>query len=389
MSEKLSPLTSEVTQISEPLKSLESAEHPADRFRVNPADYPIFSHQYELDSRWGNNTPHYQNIDKTLSRYVTQTANLISTLDGTSTEYTENPQLPIPDHVIYLDKSARPVSWLVNTFWPTFSDAKRPTSSYLNIDRQPWFRRSGVILDLNGYSIKPDGSYHRNTFSDFRPENIPPEDFARIRALYLPEGIKSEDPETIMHTPSSLDGKNILIVDEVKRSGATLDIAKWLIKQAFPGAANVRGAYFWDSGSKSSPDGTEQQMLSVPVWYDSSTSTGRGAGDIDLDFYATRHEKFQTDRTRAQKYGALVLSAIANLDTEVGQKSRQLMQEIHRMHDDYRNGHILLRFPKNYDGDRMADLIESQGLRLAPDTDHSPDTYANIAATIDARPPSV
>ncbi len=388
MLEKLSSSINETHQTHEPLKTLESAGVSADRFRVDPADYPIFSQQYELDSRWGNNTPHYQNIDKTLSRYVTQTANLISTLDGTSTEYTKNPELPIPDHVIYLDKSARPVSWLVNTFWSTFSDAKRPSSSYLNIDRQPWFRRSGIALDLNGYSVKPDGSYHRNTFSDFRPENIPHEDFARIRALYLPEGIKTEDPEAIMHTPSSLDGKNILIVDEVKRSGATLDIAKWLISQAFPDAADIRGAYFWDSGSKSSPDGTEQQMLSVPVWYDSSTSTGRGVGDIDLDFYATRHEKFQTDRTRAQKYGALVLSAIANLDTEVGQKSRHLMQEIRHMHKDYQDGRILLRFPKNYDGDRMADLIEAQGIRLAPSTDRSPDTFTNIATAIDARRPS-
>lgn len=384
MSEKLSS-----SQNIEPLKPLESAVQPADRFHVDPQDYPLFCQQYELDNRWGNNTPKYQNIDKTLSRYVTQAANLISTLDGTSTEYSENPKLAVPDHVIYLDKSARPVSWLVNTFWPTLSQAERPSSSYLNIDRQPWFRRSGVQLDLNGYSVKPDGTYHRNSFSDFRPQNISPEDFARIRALYLPQGIKDEDPDTIMQSPSSLDGKNILIVDEVKRSGATLDIATWLIKHAFPEAASVRGAYFWESGSKSSPDATEQQILSVPVWYDSSTSIGRGAGDIDPDFYHARHEQFNTDRTRAQKYGSIVLSAIANLDTEAGHRSRNLMQEITKMHQDFKDGRILMRFPKNYDADRMADIIEAQGMRLAPASDPSPDTYINVLRAIDSRPPSI
>lgn len=380
-------------KLSSPQYSPETApsaeQAPADRFRVDPTKYPIFEQQYELDSRWGNNSKHYWNIDKTLSYFVTNTANLIATLDGSSTEYENHPDRVRPDHVIYLDKSARPVSWLVNTFWPEFSSSERPTSSYLNIDRQPWFRRSGVEIDPNGYSRNADGSSHRNSFSDFHPENIPPEDFARIRALYLKDGIKSEDPTAIMQTPSSLDGKNILIIDEVKRSGATLDIAKWLIENAFPEAASVRGAYFWESGTKASPNGLERQMLSVPVWYDSSTSIGRGAGDVDQDFYDSRHERFGTDRTRAQKYGALVLSAIPNLDHEKDQRSRELMREIRAMRQDYHDGHIIMRFPKNYDADYMADLIEAQGIRLAPESDPSPDTYANILKSIDSRPPTI
>lgn len=388
MSEKFPSSNHESSDV--PLNLERSAEEkPADRFRVNSEAYPIFTEQYNLDDRWGNNTKHYQNIDKTLSQYATQTANLIATLDGTSTEYVEDPELPIPDHVIYLDKSARPVSWLVNTFWSTLSDKKeRPESSYLNIDRQPWFRRSGVELDLNGYSTNAEGDYHRNSFSDFRPKNIPPEDFARIRALYLPDGITDEDPATIMNTPSNLDGKNILIVDEVKRSGATLEIAKWLISHAFPDA-KVRGAYFWESGSKTSPDGRETQMLSVPIWYDSSTSIGRGTGDIDHQFYNNRHEKFQTNRTRAQKYGSLVLSAIANLDTEPYQKSRELMHEISTMHQDYKAGRILMRFPRNYDVDRMENLLAAQNIRLAPSSDPSPDTYINILKSIDLRQPPI
>ncbi len=375
--------------MSERLKGPNSGEVqvPAERFRVDPQDYPILKKQYELDDRWGNNTRHTWNIDKTASTYVTDTANLIATLDGTSTEYEDNAELPRPDHVIYLDKSARPVSWFVNVFWDTFSENERPAHSYLNIDRQPWLRRSGLVLDANGYITDPDGSQHRSKPSDFKIENIPKDDFARIRALYIDGGIEEEDAEKIMHTPSKLDGKNILIVDEVKRSGATLDIAQQLIERAFPEAASVRGAYFWKSGAKVSPDGEESQMLSVPIWYDSTREEGRGIGDIEPGFYERRFEKWQNPRARAQKFGSLVLSSMVDLRTEPGNRSRELMREIKQMKQDFEDGKILMRFPDNYDGDRMEAYIEATGLRLAPASDKSLDTYANVARAIDSRMP--
>ncbi len=383
-------MTVKIIHVNEKLSSPESS--PADRFRVNPADYPIFAKQYELDERWGNNTRHTWNIDKTLSRFVTNTANLISTLDGSSTEYTDNPEIVRPDHVIYLDKSARPVSWLVNTFWNDFSDQPRPEHSYLNIDRLPWFRKSGIDVDANGYSRNPDGSPHRNGPEDFHIENISPDHFARLRALFLPEGIKSDSdsPDNlaqIMQTPSTLDGKNILVVDEVARSGSTLKIATELLRKAFPTAKNIRGAYFWPSGNKTDGKG-EYQMLSVPVWYDSSTPTGRGAGDIDQAHFEQRYARWQNDKTRAQHFGSEFLSALNNLDTEPDRSSRELMHEIKLMREDYDQGHILLQKPRNYSGDRFADLIEDQGIRLAPESDPSPDTYINMLKEINSRPPS-
>lgn len=377
------------------LQTAEQAGRPADRFRVNPADYPIFEKQYELDSHWGNNTRHYWNIDKTLSHFVTNTANLIAALDGSAAAYEANPNLPRPDHIIYLDKSARPVSWLVNTFWQDFSDQKRPEHSYLNIDRQPWFRRVGIAIDPNGYSKNPDGSDHRNGPSDFDINQVSPEDFARIRALYLENGLEddSNTPENLAHimsTPSKLDGKNIMIVDEVARTGATMKIAQDLIKAAFPEAASVQGAYFWSSGYKTNrdPNNPETQMLSVPVWYDSSSALGRGAGDVDQDFYNKRHEHFHTNRTRAQKFGALVLSSIPDLNQEKDNRSRELMREITKMHEDFQAGKIILRTPQNYSNERALQTIQKQGLRLAPSTDTSPDTFINIIKAIDQRPPT-
>lgn len=133
---------SEKLNFTQPEINLERKEF-ADRFRVDVKDYPIFRQQMQLDERWGNNEGHRWNIDKTASEYVTDAANLITVMDGTAEMYADDPEREKPDHVIYLDKSARPVSWLVNTFWKDFSEEERPSHSYLNIDRLPWFRRAG------------------------------------------------------------------------------------------------------------------------------------------------------------------------------------------------------------------------------------------------------
>ncbi len=375
MSEKLSTSSLENNRENLP---------PLERFRVNEDDYPIFQNQYELNNNNQSNERIYWNIDKTVGEHIKSTADLIATMDGTSMEYEMNQERVKPDHVIYLDKSARPVSWLVNTFWNDFSEEKRPEHSYLNIDRLTWFRRAGVDVDANGYIRNSDGSQRIAMPKDFHIEDVSPEDFARIRSLYLPNGIENEDVEEIMRMPSLLDGKNVLIVDEVKRSGSTNKIASDLIKAAFPEVASVNTAYYWDSGTKILKSG-EAQMLSIPVWYDSKSSLGRGIGDIDPEYFRKRHEKFQTPRTRAQNFGSIVLGAYVNLNEEKGQLSRELMREIQQMHQDYQDGKILVRVPKNYDDDRAEEFIESQGLRLLPQSDKSPDNYIKVVQAINER----
>lgn len=360
----------------------------ADRFRVDPGDYPIFRQQVQLDERWGNNEGHRWNIDKTASEYVTDTANLIAVMDGTAEIYADDPGREKPDHVIYLDKSARPVSWLVNTFWKDFSEEERPSHSYLNIDRLPWFRRAGFEVTSGGYIRGRDGSQHKVELRDFLEEadKIPQETFARIRALFIPGGVETEDFEEIMRTPTSLDGKNLLIIDEVQETGSTLGIAKYLLSRAIPELKSVNGDYFWDSGIKKNGDGTETQQLSVPVWYSHTTSAGRGIGDVNEPFFQERYEENPTPRTRARALGALALSQPVNLAEEPGELSRELAREIQQLHRDYQDGKVFLQWPRKWDEDKAMDLVEAQGVRFAPETDKSPDTYINVIKAINARP---
>lgn len=361
----------------------------AEQFRVDPKQYPILQKQYELSSAWGNNDKVFWNIDKTASRYVTETAELIGVIDGRmpSRESSEEQKA---DHVVYLDKSARPVSWLVGTFWDEFSDEKRPENSFLNIDRLPWFNR--VMPGMRAGMVEDEsGALRRADFNDFmkHADKLPPEVFAGIRALYVTGGIETEDPEEIMKMPTVLDGKDVLVVDEVEESGATLKIAQYLLSRAIPEMKSLNGSYFWHQASKHSHDGTERQQMSVPVWYDAGDSRGRGVGEINRPFFAERHEKFQTPRTRAQKLGSFVLGEIMDLGKEEGGLSRELAREVVQLREDYREGKVLPRVSAHMPNDmvdEIVDKLQEQGVRFAPESDKSPDTFLNVAKAIDARP---
>ncbi len=359
---------------------------PAKRYHVNPADFPIFSEQAEMGSRQGEGAKTLP-LDETMGRFVQSTADTIAVIAGEDTESRE--PIPAADHIIYLDKSARPVSWLVNVFWDAFTEKARPKHSYLAIDRMEWFARTDTPVDSNGYISGQDGEAHVATFEDFCQENVSDEDIARIRALYIPGGIESEDIETIMNTPTGLEGKNITIIDEVSRSGSTLDIAKYLVSRAIPEAASVNGYTFWDGGFQLWSNG-ETQMRSVPVWYDPDSRIGRGIGDVNEAFFAERYKQYPNSKTRAQKFGSIVLGEFVNLSEEPGNKSRQLAREIKTMRKEWDAGHIMMSCPKHYNVDKWADRLTEQGVvfrRVEPNRPLPKNTYVGIKDDILKRKP--
>lgn len=357
----------------------------ADKFRVNVKDYPIFSQQVELSLLASNDDPVSWNIDRVASEYVTRTANIIAIIDG-SAEVSQKEERKHIDHVIYLDKSARPVSWIVDAFWEDFSEKELPGKSFLSIDRLPWYRYAKVKLDAGGYMENQDGSHRRPTYKDFieNAGNIPEDYYARIRGLYIENGIEKEDAEAIMHTQTILDGKNILIVDEVSDTGVTLQMAEFLLRKSIPELGDIYRYAYWKPGSKVRSNG-EHQMLSTPVWYHRTKDTGRGIGPIDTDFYDEQYRNNPSPQTLAQKYGSIVLGKIINLEEEPGQESLELMKEIQKLHEDYDSGKILLKAVDEWDDKRQDLSIEKQGLRLAPQTDTREDVYINVVKEIESR----
>lgn len=89
-------------------------------------------------------------IDETLSAYISDTAGLIAELDGTSALYETDTGRFVPQHVIYLDKSRRPCSWLAKMFWRYFAEtnASAPSCSFLNIDESVLFLAIRFYLSI-------------------------------------------------------------------------------------------------------------------------------------------------------------------------------------------------------------------------------------------------
>lgn len=376
----------------------------ADNFRVDPYNYLIFRRHAEQSTY-----EHYDilpNIDMICSKYVEYTRRIVEKLSG------ENR----PDHVIYLDKSARPVSWLVNLFWDDFAHTdsngekvKRPEHSYLNIDRTNVLRAHGI--ELRGDYEEGTGLMTREVY-EREKDNFDSDTFAQIRGLYLKEGLKSEDDnsEKIMQLPTTLDGKTVAIVDEVQFTGTTLKIAKDFLEKAFPDT-KFQTLCYWPNSLRVTEDG-QQYNSSMPVWYphDVSITTGRGVQDVDNDEsgyyskklkdftnkdYLTRNTSGFSEKSPQEqqdiienaekkyypkKKGHNFLSVPLNPDIEDNMlyNSRELAKEMKQMHQDYEDGKILPSVnPK--------DVEDSDYIRIVR-AGINPRKLAEIRSEVSARP---
>ena len=87
----------------------------------------------------------YRPYRETVNAYLSKTFDTIDDLTG------ESGKLPKTDVAIYLDKSARPISWFVDEFWDDATDAPKPRTEHLAIDRKAWFDHFGIELENGEY----------------------------------------------------------------------------------------------------------------------------------------------------------------------------------------------------------------------------------------------
>ena len=373
-------------------------------------EFPVLSQQTHFVIRNGKIISERIDINENLMHYVQDTAQLISVICGECEDETDNRGF---DCIVYLDKSARPVSWLVNLFWDCFSSndeeghqKKRPPHVYANIDRAPWFRNVGIDVTNDGRQ-KSDGELA--SFSDFlqNKDKLTSRHLSAIRSLFIPGGIEREDPEEVMRTPTGLAGKRILVVDEVARTGATLSIAAYLIRAALPEADCVEGTYFWHPQEAVIKIGTENMLTSLPVWYDPNTLTGRGIGGINEAYYRKRYEyylalsdknmRYDLKKLRAQAFAAPVFSApllkedgtVLNLKDEI--ITRRLSADLIKLANEYKNGTIFFTPPIIWPEERIEREIRRQGAEIIPENAaddemirirNSPRFYLNIINAI-------
>lgn len=341
---------------------------PIKRFCVNPDDFRYFARQTQ---KTAVDRFFVKPLDENLGEYVACTADTIAVISGhdqglRSAKRGEVYDTPA-DHVIYLDKSARPVCWLVNTFWNDFSDNPRPPHSFLAIDRADWLRRMGFTNDADGRDRETGDRITPAEFKD-RLGQIDKKYLAGLHALFVPGGVETDDYDAIMQMPTVLDGKNVLVVDEVARSGSTQAIAKMLLEAAIPAIKQTQSYIFWRNPGSFvyyPKNGiSENEIGSAPIWYDSTSIYGRGIGDPDEAFYAKRYAEHPNPKTRAQKLGSFALGAPLNLAAEPEQASRELAREIQNLHREYEQGHILMAMPQHYDLQAWQEQITQLGVKI-------------------------
>ena len=210
----------------------------------------------------------YRTGEQTRAEYLNLTDRLIHRMtDGVEVDNprTGEREIKKPDTVIFLDKSARPLSWLVRDIWSRLAIdddgvvQKQPKFAFLNIDRNQWTN-----------SIDADGQ------GSFDIDEVDQSIIWSLRSIFVETKNKRMGlTKEIESAPASLDDETVLLVDEVGASGRTLSTAEKLIHRAFPTAA-VAGVHWMPE--RAYIRGVEANS-DRPPWYSEVDPRGRGVND--------------------------------------------------------------------------------------------------------------
>lgn len=221
------------------------------------------------------------------------------------------------DTVIFLDKSARPVSWLMRSLWPKLGFKKfdengnpimekMPEMKFLNIDREKWEPMMGRSEGRDGAGITLD--------------YVPDDTIDSLTGLYAERTVGRND-FIGAEEPTFLDDKDVLIVDEVRVSGDTLEVAQALVGKAFKNAHSIRGNHWMSPAIKVDPKTGVKTNSDLPVWYSDDTPKGRLVADVNS-------RKSGNSPSLRQQRGSQFLSTRFDTPDKKGIQLRKEMQQI-------------------------------------------------------------
>lgn len=230
------------------------------------------------------------------------------------------------DELVFLDKSGRPVAWLMRSLWPTlgFKDFDEngkpiieplPGMKFLNIDREQWEPMMGRSEGKDGEGITL---------------KYVPEDTIDSLTGLMAEKTLGPDEYVPKDEPTFFDDKNVLIVDEVSASGDTLRMAQALLGKAFKKAASIEGVHWMAPETVYDKKSGGTKNAKLPIWYSDSTPFGRLVGNRDS-------VKSRSSFSTRQRRGGQFLSSRFNEPDRMG---ITLRKEIARLGEDVANGNM-------------------------------------------------
>lgn len=243
------------------------------------------------------------------------------------------------DDVVFLDKSARPVAWLMKGLWPMLgiddegNKVNMPSIRYVNIDREQWGPVVGRSEDkVGGIDLS----------------RVHPSVIADLRAVFASPSKGNTREDTTL-----FDNKNVMIVDEVMSSGDTLRIADGLFSRAFPDA-KISSRYWMPIKYKTTRGGNRMNA-DLPLWYSDYDQHGRLVAD--------RHIKASEQSSNSrQRHGAMFLSTRFPYPD---QKGIELRQEMKQLAEEVEDG-VMPVLPSGLRSEKAFDLIlkEVNGLTV-------------------------
>lgn len=263
----------------------------------------------------------YSVLDTTAIRAqaVTLTDNLIYRVVK---RWADTGQMPA---LLFLDKSGRPVGWLLRALWPVlartpgtvYSDAMvppMPSCHFANIDREQWW-------DITGGSETGDIDVYR----------IPAETIAGLRAVFLRRRPASGTSTDVMSGASFLDDTHVIVIDEVSVSGDTLRIARAMVERVFDRGTTVDATHWMTPAISVDRRSGQRVPRGMPVWY-SEHEWGRLVGN-----------RLSPNHRGAHWRGVFGKYFLSTVPTDPDQVGRTLRREATMIADDVRTGRLLAR----------------------------------------------
>lgn len=223
------------------------------------------------------------------------------------------------DALVFLDKSARPVAWLMKALWPTLGfsgfdeqgkpiPAAMPAIKFANIDREQWAVAMGRSEGRDGKGITLEG--------------VHPDTIDSLTGLFATRNM-SEHEYVSEEDTTLFDHKNVLIIDEVMTSGDTLTMATKLFERAFPDANSIRGTYWMTPEKKYDTKSGGTRNADLPIWYNRHSPYGRLVANRD-DYKSGQSVSMR------QRRGAQFLSTRFDDSDTLGLQLRREMQQLGR-----------------------------------------------------------
>jgi len=307
-------------------------EQTAPVHEADPFEYTLLTGHARSDGSW-------KSTEDLQREYVRLTDDLVYKMTHgveVTNKETGETEFKKPDYVVWLDKSARPLSWLTRDLWDTLaaepdgSVPEMPQMRFVNIDREQWIS----TVDPTGSGRTDVGGVHQDIIRSLRSVFL-------TQKPNMPEDLSDSRIDTM---DSQFDDKTVLIVDEVRSTGRTLAIAHNFFERAFPKAQIATAHWMGGMAMKGGATGNAD----LPVWYRADTVLGRGVSDRD-----TAISGKSTNRT--QRLGQWFLSTRLRQNDS---SSTQLRDELHHLAADVRAHKVLVVPSSERDIDDMIERAE-------------------------------